>query len=373
MDLTREQLDRYSRHVLLPQIGVEGQKRLLGARVLIIGAGGLGSPAAIYLAAAGIGTIGIIDSDTVEISNLQRQILHTTETAGRPKLTSAQARIHSLNPDVRFIAHNTRLDSTNALDIIGGYDIVVDGSDNFPTRYLSNDACVLLDKPNIYGAIHQFQGQASVFLPRKGPCYRCLFPEPPSPGSVPTCAEAGVLGVLPGVIGLLQATETIKLILGLGGSLAGRLLLYDALEMQFRTVNLRRDPLCPVCGDYPTVTTLIDYEAFCIPHGSRAIHEEISASELQQRLRRGERLLLVDVRNPDEHTGGHIRGSRPIPLPEFPERLHELEPHRHEEFVVYCQKGGRSAKACALLKQAGFENVKNLRGGYSEWVNQGDE
>ncbi len=368
MQFTPAQMERYSRHTLLPQIGMEGQRRLLAARVLLIGAGGLGSPSALYLAAAGVGTLGIVDDDRVELSNLQRQLLHGTSSVGRLKLDSARKRLNDINPDIRVIAHPVRLASSNALAILEDYDIIIDGTDNFPTRYLSNDACVLLGKPNIYGSVQQFEGQASVFFAGRGPCYRCLFPEPPPPGAVPSCAEAGVLGILPGMIGIIQATEAIKLILGLGEPLVGRLLLYDAAAMDFRTIRLRRDPDCPVCGEHPTITGLIDYEQFCGggTHGT-AEDTDMKPGDLKRRLDAGEDIALLDVRNPHEFDAGHIPAARLLPLGEIPSRLGELEDWRGREIVVYCQMGGRSARACGILREAGFERVRNLTGGYAKW------
>jgi sulfur-carrier protein adenylyltransferase/sulfurtransferase len=371
MELTPAQLERYARHTILPQVGVEGQKLLLSARVLLIGAGGLGSPAALYLAAAGVGTLGIVDHDRVDVSNLQRQVLHSTDMVGEPKLESARRRIAALNPDVRVETHEVRLSSANALDILRDYDVVIDGTDNFPTRYLSNDACVMLGKPNIYGSVYQFEGQASVFWAGRGPCYRCVFPEPPPAGAVPSCAEGGVLGILPGVIGMIQATETVKLILGLGESLAGRLLLYDAARMEFRTIRLRRNPECPVCGDSPTIRELIDYEQFCGVATDPAPKEaEITPGELAARLGRGEDLPLLDVRNPHEYSAGHLPGAVLIPLGELPGRLGEIENWRGREFAVYCQMGVRSARAVGILRDASFSGALNVTGGYARWLRE---
>jgi adenylyltransferase/sulfurtransferase len=371
-ELGPDEVRRYSRHLIMPEVGMEGQKKLKRARVLLIGAGGLGSPAALYLAAAGVGTIGLVDFDVVDFSNLQRQILHGTGDVGRKKLESARERILAVNPEVVVEPHETRLTSENALRILDGYDVVVDGTDNFPTRYLVNDACVLLGKPNVYGSIFRFEGQASVFWAEEGPCYRCLYAEPPPPGLVPSCAEGGVLGVLPGIIGSIQANETIKLILGAGDPLVGRLLLFDALRMRFRELKLRKDPKCPVCGEDPTVTELIDYEAFCgIPEADRADREReegiphVTATEVKRRLERGDRLRIIDVREPREWEIGHIEGAELIPLGSLPERMSELD--SAEEIVVHCRTGARSAKAVELLREAGFRKVRNLEGGILAW------
>src|SRR5881628_1506314 len=351
--LSHEEILRYSRHLILPDVGLEGQRKLKAARVLLVGAGGLGSPAALYLAAAGVGTIGLVDFDVVDKTNLQRQIIHGTSTVGRPKLESAQQRIRDLNPNVQVEPFETRLTSGNALDIIREFDIVADGTDNFPTRYLVNDACVLLGKPNVYGSIFRFEGQASVFYAKEGPCYRCLYAEPPPPGLVPSCAEGGVLGVLPGIIGSIQAMETIKLILGAGEPLIGRLLLFDALKLQFRELRLEKDPACPLCGAHPTVTSLIDYEAFC-GIGAEPAYDgaEITAPELREEWARNPALLVVDVREPHEAEIARIPGARLIPLSELPERLHELD--GHAELVTHCHHGLRSLKALEILKAAGF-------------------
>ncbi|MCX7625803.1 MAG: molybdopterin-synthase adenylyltransferase MoeB [Candidatus Sumerlaeaceae bacterium] len=372
MTLSEEQRQRYLRHILLPEIGTEGQETLLAAKVLIVGAGGLGSPAALYLAAAGVGTLGIVDADVVDASNLQRQVLHSTAEVGRLKVDSARRRLKALNPDIEIITHPVRLTSANALEIIRLYDVVVDGCDNFPTRYLTNDACVFLRKPNVYGALYRFEGQASVFhTAAGGPCYRCLFPEPPPPGAVPSCAEAGVLGVLPGIIGTIQATETIKLLLGIGRSLMGRLLIYDALQMEFRSITLKRDPRCPVCGDSPTIHELIDYENFCRRSDS-VTYEEITVDELYQKLSQGEgEFVLIDCRNHDEHAQARISGARLIPLPELAKRIGELDDCRNKTVIVHCARGGRSARACELLTQAGFEKTVNVRGGIVEWIEKG--
>jgi sulfur-carrier protein adenylyltransferase/sulfurtransferase len=365
--LSHEEILRYSRHLILPDVGVEGQKKLKAARVLLVGAGGLGSPAALYLAAAGVGTLGLVDFDVVDKTNLQRQILHGTSAVGTPKLESARARIQDLNPNVQVETFETRLTSANALDIIREFDVVADGTDNFPTRYLVNDACVLLDKPNVYGSIFRFEGQASVFYAREGPCYRCLYAEPPPPGLVPSCAEGGVLGVLPGIIGSIQAMETIKLIVGAGEPLIGRLLLFDALKLQFRELKLEKDPECPVCGRHPTVTQLIDYEAFC-GIGAEPAYDgaEVTADELKRELDGGKPIVIVDVRERHEYEIAHIDGAVLLPLGELPERLHELDDHA--EIVTHCHHGARSLKALEILKAAGFAKVRSLRGGIDAWA-----
>jgi molybdopterin/thiamine biosynthesis adenylyltransferase/rhodanese-related sulfurtransferase/molybdopterin converting factor small subunit len=365
--LSHEEILRYSRHLILPDVGVEGQKKLKAARVLLVGAGGLGSPAALYLAAAGVGTLGIVDFDVVDKTNLQRQVLHGTSTVGIPKLQSAKQRINDLNPNVRVETFETRLTADNALDIIRDFDIVADGTDNFPTRYLVNDACVLLGKPNVYGSIFRFEGQASVFHAKQGPCYRCLYSEPPPPGLVPSCAEGGVLGVLPGIIGSIQAMETIKLILGVGEPLIGRLVLFDALKLQFRELKLEKDPDCPVCGTHPTVTALIDYEAFC-GIGAEPAYDgaEITALDLKAEWDRSPDLLVIDVREPHEYEIAHIDGAALIPLSELPTRLGELDGHR--EIVTHCHHGARSLKALEILKAAGFSKVRSLRGGIDAWA-----
>ena len=376
MKLTPEQNIRYSRHLILPEIGEEGQKKLLQAKVLIIGAGGLGSPLGLYLAAAGVGTIGLVDFDVVDLSNLQRQILHTSDEIGKPKLDSAEKRIKGMNPDTRVVKYPVKVSSENAFEIIRDYDVVVDGTDNFPTRYLVNDACVFLNKPNIYGSIFRFEGQATVFKPKTGPCYRCLYPEPPPPGMVPSCAEGGVLGILPGVIGVIQATEAVKLIIGKGKPLIGRLLLYDALEMTFRTLKLHRDKNCPVCGDRPTITKLIDYEAFCgLKRGegeSTVTIPEMTVFELKAKMDRKENFVLLDVREPFEYEAAKIPGSRLIPLGELEQRLGELESFKDKEIVAHCKMGGRSLKAAELLRRSGFKKVWNVVGGITEWSNKID-
>ncbi len=366
--LSHAEMLRYSRHLLLPEVGVSGQRKLKASRVLTVGAGGLGSPLSLYLAAAGVGTIGIVDFDVVDLTNLQRQIVHGTSTLGRPKLDSAEARLTDLNPNVKIERHETRLTSQNAMEILREYDIVVDGTDNFPTRYLVNDACVLLGKPNVYGSIFRFEGQASLFYAEAGPCYRCLYSEPPPPGLVPSCAEGGVLGVLPGIIGSIQALETIKWIIGAGTSLLGRLLLFDALKLRFRELELRKDPACPLCGPNRTIRELIDYEAFC-GIGSEPVYAgpEITAEELRQEMEeKGSELVLVDVREPHEWEIAHIEGATLIPLNQLPERLAELD--GHAEIVTHCHHGARSMKALEILKGAGFGKVRSLAGGIDAWA-----
>jgi adenylyltransferase/sulfurtransferase len=372
--LTNEEVLRYSRHLILPDVGIDGQRKLKAGRILLIGAGGLGSPLALYLAAAGVGTLGLVDFDVVEISNLHRQVLHGTKDVGRPKLESAVERIRDVNPHVHVEPYETRLTSTNALDIIRDYDVVIDGTDNFATRYLTNDACVLLGKPNVYGSIFRFEGQASVFALEEGPCYRCLFPEPPPPGLVPSCAEGGVLGVLPGLVGTIQATEGIKLILGVGEPLVGRLLLIDALSMRFRTVRLRKDPNCPACGTHE-ITELIDYDQFCgvAPEATVANTNqipEITPSELAARLRRGDDIDLIDVREPHELNIAQIANVRLIPLGTLAEALPTLDSSR--EAVVICRTGARSGRAVQQLRAAGFTKVWNLAGGIHRWADEVD-
>jgi adenylyltransferase/sulfurtransferase len=371
-DLSREEIARYSRHLIMPEVTIEGQRRLKRASVLLIGAGGLGSPAALYLAAAGVGCIGLVDFDVVDESNLQRQILHDTTWVGRSKLESARARLSALNPHLQIDLYPTALSSDNALVILKDYDVIVDGTDNFETRYLTNDACYFLKKPNVYGSIFRFEGQASVFWPDRGPCYRCLFPEPPPPGLVPSCAEGGVLGILPGVVGGIQATETLKILLGIGEPLVGRLLLYDALGMIFHELKLKRDPACPLCGGSPTIRALQDYAAFCgTGRGEDAGPvEEITATELQSRLRAGEELEVVDVRDPHEWAICRIPGARLVPLGTVGERLHEFDSSR--TYVLHCKSGARSAKAIAQLKRAGFRKLLNLKGGILAWAREVD-
>jgi adenylyltransferase/sulfurtransferase len=376
-DLSSTEVARYSRHLIMPEVGVDGQKRLKASSVLLIGAGGLGSPLGLYLAAAGVGRIGLVDFDVVDFSNLQRQVMHGTPDVGRPKLQSARDRLQAINPEVRLDLFETRLSSANALQLFAPYDIIIDGTDNFPTRYLVNDACVLLKKPNVYGSIFRFDGQASVFYPGKGPCYRCLYPEPPPPGEVPSCAEGGVLGILPGLIGCIQATEAVKLILGKGEPLIGRLILYDALAMSFREFKVRRNPRCPMCGDHPTITKLIDYEQFCGMRGQEAPAPaagglaETTVDELKSRLDRGDTLFILDVRNPEEFQICRIPGSTLLPLPELPRRVGELDKQR--EMVVHCKSGVRSQRAIAFLRQQGFTKLSNLKGGILAWADRIDK
>jgi adenylyltransferase/sulfurtransferase len=366
--LRPDQYDRYRRHLTLPEIGLEGQQALLAARVLLVGAGGLGCPLAQYLAAAGVGTLGLVDDDVVDASNLHRQVLYTTSDVGRPKVEVAAERIAAMNPDVVVERHALRLTSDDALELLAAYDVVVDGTDNFPTRYLTNDACVLLGKPNVHGSIFRFDGQATVFDARHGPCYRCLFPEPPPPGAVPSCAEGGVLGVLPGLIALIQATETVKLVTGVGEPLYGRLLQYDALRMEFNEFRVRKDPKCPVCGESPSVTELIDYQGFCgLPAAGEAPLSEVTAAEVRRRLDGGETLLLLDVREAAERETACIAGATWIPLGELASRASELEDWRNRPVVVHCHHGGRSARGAALLQEQGFSQVSNLTGGIEAW------
>jgi len=378
-DLSAEEIKRYSRHLIMPEVGVDGQKKLKAGSVLCIGAGGLGSPAAMYLAAAGVGRIGIVDFDVVDFSNLQRQLLHGTSSVGRSKLESAKDRLHDLNPHIEIDTYETTVSSDNALDLFKPYDVILDGTDNFPTRYLVNDACVLAGKPNAYGSIFRFEGQASVFATKEGPCYRCLYPEPPPPGLVPSCAEGGVLGVLPGIIGVIQATEAIKLILGIGDPLIGRFLIYDALKMRFRELKLRKDADCPVCGTHPTVTKLIDYEQFCgirpEPAAAQAtgaaVNEwETTSVDLKKRIDAGDDVFILDVREPNEYQICRIPGSVLIPLGELPRRYAELP--KDKDIVAHCKMGGRSAKAQEFLQSVGFKRVKNLKGGILDWIDKVD-
>jgi molybdopterin/thiamine biosynthesis adenylyltransferase/rhodanese-related sulfurtransferase len=368
--LSPDELLRYDRHLILPDVGLEGQRRIKAARILLVGAGGLGSPAALYLAAAGVGTLGLVDFDVVDVSNLHRQLLHGTKDIGRSKLESARARIADVNPHVRVETHETRLTSANALGILGEYDIVIDGTDTFATRYLTNDACVLLGKPNVYGSIFRFDGQASVFCTEDGPCYRCLFPSPPPPGTVPSCAEGGVLGVLPGLVGTIQATEALKLVLGLGDSLAGRLLLIDTLTMRFHTVRVPRDPACPACGTHE-IRELVDYEAFCgTPSGDASADiPDLTPAELAQRLAGGTDLVLLDVREPHEWETGRLPGARLVPLAQLGDAIPTLD--RAREYVVYCRTGGRSANAARQLQSAGMR-VSTLAGGILRWSDEVD-
>jgi molybdopterin/thiamine biosynthesis adenylyltransferase/rhodanese-related sulfurtransferase len=370
--LNDEERRRYSRHVMLPEIGVAGQERLKGARVLCLGAGGLGSPAALYLAAAGVGTIGLVDDDRVALSNLHRQLLHGTKDIGRPKTESARERLRDVNPQIEVRLHACRFESANAEEILRDYDLIVDGTDNFATRYLSNDVAVFARKPNVYGSIFRFDGQTTVFAPHLGgPCYRCLFPEPPPPGAVPSCAEAGVLGVLPGIVGTMQAAEALKLILGIGEPLIGRLVHFDALKMKFREFNLKRDPNCPVCGERPTITAPIDYETFCqgAPDLTRAV-PQIPVRELEQRMRSGEPFVLLDVREPFEFEMARIEGANLIPLGELPARWQELD--REKEIFVFCHSGVRSVRAAEFLRSAGFSKVANVAGGIDAWSEEID-
>jgi sulfur-carrier protein adenylyltransferase/sulfurtransferase len=373
--LSKEEIMRYSRHLIMPEVGMDGQLKLKQAKVLCIGTGGLGAPLGLYLAAAGVGRIGLVDFDKVDLTNLQRQILFDTNDIGRPKIEAATNRLRDLNPDIQIDTFETRLTSENALDILKDYDIVVDGTDNFPTRYLVNDACVILGKPNVYGSIFRFEGQITIFAYPGGPCYRCLYPEPPPPGLVPSCAEGGVLGVLPGIVGAIQAAETLKLIIGKGESLVGRLLLFDALAMRFRELKLRKNPECPVCGEHPTITKLIDYEEFCGIRGEesaspvQAAVPEISPRELKARLDRSDDLFILDVREPHEYQicnlGGHL-----IPLGELSRRVNELDSSR--EIVAHCRSGKRSAEAVEFLRSAGFRKVLNLKGGILAWSDEVD-
>ena len=375
-ELTTDDLSRYSRHLILPEVGMEGQRKLKAARVLCVGTGGLGSPLALYLAAAGIGTLGLVDFDVVDASNLQRQIIHSTKDIGRKKLDSAAEKLSALNPALNIVKHDTMLSSANAMDILKDYDIVADGTDNFPTRYLVNDACVLLNKPNAYGSIFRFEGQASVFATKDGPCYRCLYPEPPPPGLVPSCAEGGVLGILPGLVGVIQATEVIKLILGKGNPLIGRLLLVDALGMRFRELKLRKNPECPVCGENPTVKELIDYEHFCgiVPESKeeKAVKNgipQLSVKDLKQRIDASEDVFILDVREPYEYQIAQI-GGKLIPQNDVPQRLAEIP--RDREIVVQCRSGARSQKIAEFLKQSGYAQVVNLAGGILAWSDEID-
>jgi sulfur-carrier protein adenylyltransferase/sulfurtransferase len=373
--LSNEEVARYSRHLLLPEVGMEGQLKLKKASIVLIGAGGLGAPLGLYLAAAGIGRIGIVDFDEVDVSNLQRQIIHGTSDLGRKKLDFAADKMQDINPHLKIDKYDVALNSENALEILRDYDIVIDGTDNFPTRYLVNDACVLLKKPNVYGSIFRFEGQATVFAYEDGPCYRCLYPEPPPPGLVPSCAEGGVLGILPGMIGIVQATEAVKIILGQGTTLKNRLLLYDALGMRFRELKLKRDPACPVCGDHPTVTKLIDYQEFCGIHPPAAMPtpssaDVVDAVQLKEKLNRGDQFTLIDVREPHEFQICRIPGSTLIPLGQLPNRLSELDPNA--DIVVHCKSGARSQKAVDLLKQHGFKNARNMTGGILAWSDKVD-
>ncbi len=378
--LSKDEILRYSRHLIIPEVGIEGQQKLKAAKVLLVGAGGLGAPLGLYLAAAGVGRIGMVDFDVVDFTNLQRQVIHSTADVGRKKLDSAADKMKAINPNIEIVKYDVALTSENALDILKDYDMVVDGTDNFPTRYLVNDACVLLRKPNVYGSIFRFEGQATIFATENGPCYRCLYPEPPPPGLVPSCAEGGVLGILPGTVGLIQATEAVKLILGIGEPLIGRLLLYDALGMRFRELKLRKNPECPVCGEHRTITQLIDYHQFCgVPQPTEAaaplqetkVNEgEIDVVELKQKIDRGDNFVLIDVREPHEYKICNIPGAKLIPLGEFPQHVGEFNPE--DDIVIHCRSGMRSAKACAVLRQNGFQHVRNVVGGILAWADKVD-
>jgi len=377
--LSKDEILRYSRHLIMPEVGMQGQLKLKAAKVALIGTGGLGAPLGMYLAAAGIGRIGLVDFDVVDFTNLQRQVIHGTKDVGRKKLDSAAETMLDINPYVEIDRHEVALTSDNALDILKDYDIVVDGTDNFPTRYLVNDACVLLGKPNVYGSIFRFEGQATIFAYPGGPCYRCLYPEPPPPGLVPSCAEGGVLGILPGTVGLIQATETVKLILGIGEPLIGRLVLYDALAMRFRELKLRRNPECPMCGDHPTITKLIDYQEFCgvpnQPHQEATtmtggLEGDIEPTEVKAKIDRGDRFVLIDVREPHEYQICNIPQAKLIPLGDLPKRVNELD--SADEIVAHCKSGMRSAKAVDFLKQAGFKKVRNMKGGILAWSDKVD-
>ena len=376
MELDNDEICRYSRHLILPEVGLAGQKKICATSVLCIGVGGLGSPIAMYLAAAGIGKLGLADFDAVELSNLQRQVIHGTDDIGRPKTQSARDSIHRLNPNVEVIVHNVQITRQNALDVIRPYDIVVDGTDNFPTRYLTNDACVLLHKPNVYGSIFRFEGQASVFAPHLGgPCYRCIFPEPPPPGMVPSCAQGGVLGVLPGIIGLIQTTEILKLALGIGSSLAGRLLLFDALEMKFRELKLRRDPQCPLCGEHPTITDLIDYQMFCglTPSSPKPVMnpDEVTVQEMKRALDDSQLgIKVIDVREPGEYQIARVQGVSLMPLSTLARRFTELDPNQH--YYIHCKAGARSLQALHFLRKHGFNQLNSVRGGIDAWSDQID-
>jgi adenylyltransferase/sulfurtransferase len=376
MELNNDEIRRYSRHLILPEVGLSGQKKICSTSVLCIGAGGLGSPIVMYLAAAGVGKLGILDFDTVDYSNLQRQIVHGAEDVGRPKTQSAKETINAINPNVEVVLHNTRITSENALDLIRPYDIVVDGTDNFPTRYLTNDACVLLKKANVYGSIFRFEGQASVFAPHLGgPCYRCLYPEPPPPGMVPSCAEGGVLGVLPGIVGTIQATEILKLALGKGSSLIGRLLLFNALDMKFRELKLRRDPQCPLCGEKPTITELIDYEMFCgitpEPAVPSANPDEVSVQDMKRAMENAKMgIKIIDVREPDEYQISHINGIPLFPLSTLQQRFTELDPN--QQYYIHCKSGVRSLRALQFLREQGFKYLKSVKGGISAWADEID-
>ncbi len=370
-ELSKDERLRYSRHLILPEVGSEGQLRLKGGKVLVIGAGGLGAPAILYLAAAGVGTIGIADFDRVDLSNLQRQVIYTTADVGESKVRTARQKALALNPDINVVEHEGRIGADNIADLVKRYDIVVDGTDNFTTRYLVNDACVLLKRPNVYGSIYRFEGQASVFLSGEGPCYRCIFPDPPGQEAVPNCAEGGVLGVMAGIIGVIQATEAVKLLLGKGSTLSGRLLLYDALDMRFDTLRLERNPACPICGDKPSITTIQESQVACAAEASPAAGvDEIEATELSRELNGASRPMLLDVRNPEEHDLCHLSGAVLIPLPQLSDRFKELD--AEADIVVYCKGGTRSRKAVELLRDHGFRRLRNLKGGILAWAHEVD-
>ena len=376
MTLSKDEILRYSRHLIVPEVGMEGQLKLKAAKVLLVGTGGLGAPLGLYLAAAGIGRIGLVDFDVVDFTNLQRQVIHFTKDVGRNKIDSAAEKMTAINPNVEIVKHEVALSSENAMEILKDYDLVVDGTDNFPTRYLVNDACVLLGKPNVYGSIFRFEGQATVFAYEGGPCYRCLYPEPPPPGLVPSCAEGGVLGILPGTVGLIQATEAVKLILGIGEPLVGRLLLFDALGMRFRELKLRKNPECPICGEHRTIHKLIDYHQFCgVPQQpakqeSKVTEGEIEVTEVKEKIDRGDNFVLIDVREPHEYQICNIPAAKLIPLGEVGKRLDELDPEA--DIVIHCKSGMRSARACGILKAAGFKHVRNMKGGILAWSDQVD-
>src|SRR6266404_3849138 len=374
MALNQEEILRYSRHLIMPEVGMDGQEKLKNASILLIGCGGLGSPLSMYLAAAGVGRLGLVDFDVADFTNLQRQVAFGTSDVGRPKVEATKDRIASINPNVEVTTYRTKLTAENVMEIFKPYDIIIDGTDNFPTRYLVNDACVFLHKPNVYGSIFRFEGQATVFWPDKGPCYRCLYPEPPPPGMVPSCAEGGVLGILPGTIGLLQATEAVKMILGKGDPLIGRLMLYDALAMKFRELKLRKNPDCPVCGDHPTIHELIDYQEFCgipnQPHEPAPVEGEIEPAEVKAKMNRGDQFVLIDVREPHEYQICSIPNAKLIPLGDLPKRVNELD--SADEIIAHCKSGMRSAKAVEFLKQAGFRKVRNMKGGILAWSDKVD-
>lgn len=376
MDLTQDELIRFGRHLTLSEFGIEGQKRLKAGRVLCVGVGGLGSPATLYLAAAGVGTIGLVEFDSVDVTNLQRQVLYTTADVGRSKLEAASERLRALNPHLNVEAHPVRLNASNALDLIAGYDVILDGTDNFSARYLVNDACVMAGRPNACGSIFRFEGQASVFAARNGPCYRCLHPEPPPPGLVPNCAEAGVLGVLPGIIGAIQATEAIKLLTGIGEPLIGRFVIYDALRMRFRELKLPKDPQCPMCGEHPSITRLTEYGGYCeltLPRGSHEAEDnamDITVKELKERMDRGDAPRLIDVREPHEYQICNIPGAELIPAAQFAQRLDEFD--KNAEIVIHCKSGGRSGRAVEMMRAKGFTNARNLTGGILAWIDQVD-